>query len=88
MPRPSQRTRSSKKRNVKVPGGRVETKHSGKRHSQPRCRLCGRPLSGFKTTPSEARKISHSERTVARPFGGNLCSRCLRIMLKEAVRLG
>ena len=85
MPRPALRSRTVKRKIVRTPGGRHVVHVLPKKHDVPKCAVCGSPLNGFpKMTIKEERK---GHRPPSRIFGGYLCSRCLRMGLKEAVRL-
>ena len=88
MPKPSLRTRSKKRVQKKVPGGRT-TIHYEKEKSKPaKCFRCGQMLHGIpRCHPSELRKLTRSQRRIMRMYGGQLCANCLRELLKEAVRI-
>ena len=88
----SGRNRSLKKprRAIRTPGGRIVYHHRHKRHSAARCSRCGAPLNA---TPTGSRyimsKMTYSQRRPNRPYGGNLCSRCLReLMISKAIEEG
>ncbi|MFB0501464.1 MAG: 50S ribosomal protein L34e [Candidatus Bathyarchaeia archaeon] len=87
MPRPSLRTRSKKRRSLRLPGGRSKTHYKREKPSVSRCSRCGQPLSGVpRSTPSELRKLTASRRRLERVYGGQLCHNCVRGLLKQAVR--
>jgi len=87
MVRPSLRSRSLKRVAKKTPGGRLRIHYRPKRHGLARCAECKKPLPGVPTGPvSRIRKFTHSKRTVSRPFGGNLCSSCMRKEIKRRAR--
>jgi len=88
MPKPSLRTRSKKRVQKRVPGGRT-TIHFKKEKSKPaKCSKCGQMLHGIpRCHPSELRKLTRSQRRIMRMYGGQLCANCLRELLKEAVRI-
>ncbi|MEM0087620.1 MAG: hypothetical protein QXT33_00160 [Thermofilum sp.] len=84
MVRPSQRSRTKKRKLVRTPGGRLVLRILDKKHDYPKCASCGRPLSGFpKVTAREERK---GLKPPTRPFGGYLCHKCLSLGLKRAAR--
>ncbi len=84
MPRPSLRSRTTKRKLVRTPGGRLVLRVIPKKHDYPKCALCGRPLQGFpKMTAKEERR---GHRPPTRAYGGYLCYSCLKKGLKEAVR--
>ena len=87
MPEPSKRTRSMKRRDQRLPGGRFETRYKREKPGVPRCGRCGRELSGVpRLIPSELRKLPASQRRIQRVYGGQLCHDCLRDLLKQTVR--
>jgi len=88
MPKPSLRTRSKKRVQRKVLGGRT-TIHYEKEKSKPaKCSRCSQTLHGIpRCHPSELRKLTRSQRRIMRMYGGQLCANCLRELLKEAVRI-
>ncbi len=75
---------------VRTPGGRVVYHYRHKKHSPARCARCGRPLNATPTGPrSKMAKIPKSQRRPNRPYGGNLCSKCLReVMVLQAIQEG
>ncbi|MDH5438630.1 MAG: 50S ribosomal protein L34e [Candidatus Bathyarchaeota archaeon] len=87
MPRPSLRTRSRKRRSLRMPGGSTKTHYKREKTSVSRCSRCGQALSGVPhSTPSELRKLTASQRRLERVYGGQLCHNCVRELLKQAVR--
>lgn len=87
MPKPSLRTRSKKRRILRLPGGRVGTHYGKEKVTSSRCIRCGRMLSGTsRFTASKIRKLPLSQRRIERPYGNLLCSTCLRDSLKQSVR--
>lgn len=87
MVRRSLRSRSLKRTQKKVPGGRTVTHYKKKKVSQAKCAKCGKPLQGVpRKRPSELKKLPKSQRRPDRPYGGNLCSECMREVFREKVR--
>ncbi len=88
MPRPYQRTRSNKRRVLKLPGGSGQTIHYKRaRVKAGRCVNCSRILPGVPNkTLSELNRLSKSQKRPQRMFGGQLCHACLKESLKQAVR--
>ncbi len=80
------RSRSMRRVKVRTPGGRVVIRYEKRRPSHARCAVCGKPLHGVpRLRPSEIRKLSKTERRPERPYGGYLCSECMRKMFKMKV---
>ncbi len=83
MPKPSQRT-SVKKVKVKVPSGTLKTYLRKKRNKPAVCGVCGKPLSGVPNLNAlKMRTIAKTKKRPERPFGGNLCSSCMRNKIKR-----
>jgi len=53
-----------------------------------RCGRCGAPLGGVPISEDERRWLPKTKKRPERMFGGVLCPRCLKEVLKEAVRKG
>ena len=87
MPRPSLRTRSKKRRRVRLPGGRAETHYKQEKTGVSRCARCGRALSGLpRSVSSKLHKLPASQRRPERMYGGQLCHSCLQDLLRQAAR--
>lgn len=87
MPKPSLRTRSRKRVGLKSPGGQNITHYKKEKHGYLHCFRCGRVLFGIpRSDPSELGKLSPTQRTVARMYGGQLCHNCLQDLLRQSVR--
>jgi len=84
--RRAQRSRSFRKIRQNTPGGKKKVKLVKKRASRPVCGACKRPLAGTAGgRKNAAKKVSGSRKTPNRMYGGNLCHRCTREMIKERV---
>ena len=87
MVRRALRSRSLKRTQRKVPGGRTVTHYKKGKMSIARCAKCGKDLKGVpRKRPSELRKLPKSQRRPERPYGGNLCSECMREAFRKKVR--
>lgn len=76
--------RVAKKIKRRVPSGRSVVRRGKKRPEVAKCAACGAKLHGMpKRKPSELKKMPKSKRVPNRPYGGNLCSRCMRELFKE-----
>ena len=83
MPRRALRTRSRKRKYVRTPGGRVVIHYEDEKRGFHRCARCGAIIHGI---PREKDyKLSHSERTVERYYGGMLCQNCLEELIRMKV---
>ena len=72
---------------VKLPGNRVKVVM---RRAYPRiavCGICGSKLKGMpRLSTSKFRNLAKSEKRPNRPYGGNLCSACMRSEIKRMAR--
>ncbi|MCH8906108.1 MAG: 50S ribosomal protein L34e [Candidatus Heimdallarchaeota archaeon] len=74
--------RSGKRKLVKTPGGRYYLKRIKKKPKYHHCATCTRKTLGMpRGTRVEIRRLSISQRTPSRPYGGQLCSPCLRRLM-------
>ncbi len=83
------RSLSLKKIRVRVPGSSTVTHYTYAKPAKPACGICEAELHGVaRGRPSEIRKLSKTERRPERPFGGVLCSNCMRkiIILRAQVK--
>ncbi len=80
------RSTSWLKRKVKTPGNRIVIHHSRKKTSFAKCAKCKKPLQGVRRfTHSQFKKLSKTEKRPERPYGGSLCSSCMRQLFRERV---
>jgi large subunit ribosomal protein L34e len=71
----------------KTPAGKIKIVEKRKKPKIAKCAICKSPLHGIpRKIPSGMRKLALSEKRPNRPYGGYLCSRCMRELLKEKVR--
>ena len=81
------RSTSYKKIRKRTPGGRLVIHFRRKKVGYAKCAICKKPLSGVpRLRPSEIRKLPKSQRRPTRPYGGYLCSACMRKEIKKRVR--
>jgi large subunit ribosomal protein L34e len=73
----------------KTPGARLVFHYLHKGPVKAKCAKCGSLLHG---TPNkraiDMKRLSKTERRPSRPFGGVLCSKCMRDIQKEKARSG
>ena len=83
------RSRSKKLKYVKTPGGKTVVHYKKKKSSKAKCSSCGAVLPGTLTkTVAKMKNTLKTKKLPSRPFGGNLCSRCMRRkLIKEARKL-
>ena len=79
MPAPRLRSRSLRRVSRKVPGGRTKLHFKKRKHKAARCGNCGSLLKGVpRGFPFRMRKMAKTKKRPERPFGGVLCSKCMR----------
>ncbi|MBN1786197.1 MAG: 50S ribosomal protein L34e [Candidatus Methanofastidiosa archaeon] len=87
MVRGMYRSRSLKRKQVRIPSGTSVIHYKRKMTSKHKCAECGTQLGGIpRGTPNQIGKTSKSERTVSRPYGGYLCASCLKKKIRNEVR--
>jgi len=84
--RPMYRSRSLKRVVRRTPGGRVVIHYERRENTPMRCGRCGAVLSGVPIKDRERRKLPKTAKRPERMFGGVLCPKCLREVLKDYVR--
>ena len=81
------RSRSLRKIYTKVPGGATVIHRKRRKHKSARCGSCGAVLKGMPhERPSKMRNLAKTKKRPQRPFGGVLCSRCMRMKITDSVR--
>ncbi|MET1101595.1 MAG: 50S ribosomal protein L34e [Pyrodictiaceae archaeon] len=75
---------------VRTPGGRLVWRPVKHKRSKAKCAWCHRELHGTPALPKvEIKKLPKSSRRPERPYGGYLCSRCLREgLIRSMVKAG
>ena len=87
MPAPRYRSRSYRRIYVRTPGGKTVIHYERKKPKAARCAICHKQLLGVpRGRPVEIRKLAKTERVPSRPYGGNLCSNCMRELMKQKAR--
>lgn len=87
MTKPRHRARTLRRVKVKLAGGNVITAYRDRKKVKLSCLICKDPLKGIphKTT-ANFRKLTKSQKTVNRPYGGKLCTKCMRKLMIEKAR--
>lgn len=75
MPRPGHRSRSKRRKFVRIPSGKTVIRYEKRHKGFYKCAVCGKPLSGV---PREPSKFPKNQRRPERAYGGYLCADCLR----------
>ncbi len=81
------KSRSKKLKYVKTPGGRTKIHYKKKKPSKAKCAECGKQLAGtLRKHPSKMKNISKNSKRPERPYGGYLCSDCMRKKIVKSAR--
>ena len=87
MPAPRYRSRTMRRVYTKTPGGRVVLHYKKRRPGKVVCASCGDILKGTASErPYKMRNMPKTKKRPERPFGGVLCSRCMRRKIIEKAR--
>lgn len=79
--------RKAKKIKKRTPSGRSVMRRGRRKPSAARCARCGAKLHGMpRLRPSALKKLPKSKRRPNRPYGGNLCTRCMRELFKGKIK--
>ena len=86
MPAPNKRSRSLRRNQVRTPSGKVTLHYTKRTPNKAQCRTCGAELKGVpRVRATVLKRISLSKKRPERPYGGNLCSNCMRqLFIKKA----
>ncbi|MBN2517988.1 MAG: hypothetical protein JXB14_04015 [Candidatus Altiarchaeota archaeon] len=77
-----------RRKKVRTPSGKTVTHYIHKKPKQASCARCSRRLSGVpREIPSKMGKMTRSERSVSREYGGVLCSKCVIQLEKYKTRI-
>jgi large subunit ribosomal protein L34e len=71
---------------VKTPSAKVVTHFRKRKNAKLTCHKCGIVLAGTKPATSKVAKMSKSEKRPERPYGGVLCSKCMRALFIKKAR--
>ena len=87
MVAPRLRSRSLRKVFRKVPGGRTVLHHKKQKPKAAKCGNCGDVLKGIpREFPFRMRKMAKTQKRPERPYGGVLCSKCMRQEIINQIR--
>ena len=80
------RSRTFRRIKKKLPGNRVALRYEKRAHSKAHCGSCGAVLPAVRTgKATELRNLPKTAKRPERPYGGVLCSRCMREKIRSAV---
>ncbi|MEK6916350.1 MAG: 50S ribosomal protein L34e [Nanoarchaeota archaeon] len=88
MTEPRFRSRTFARVKKRLPGGETKTHYVKRKPKVAKCGTCGTSLKGIpKERPYKMKILGKSKKTNERPYGGNLCSKCARALIKKEARL-
>jgi large subunit ribosomal protein L34e len=88
MPEPRYRSRTYRRVKKKLPGGKTVTHYEKRKPSVAKCSKCGALLKGIpRERPHRMQKLGISKKRPQRPYGGYLCTKCSRELIKNKARL-
>lgn len=83
----SKKSRTLRRVFVKTPGSRVVKHYVKRKPKKAHCASCKGLLQGVpQERPSKMQNMPKSQKRPERPYGGMLCSKCLRLKIKADIR--
>ena len=87
MPQPYKRSRSLRRVYVKAPGGKTRLHYRKRKPGKAKCGNCGAVLKGtLRERSNKMGNLPKTKKRPERPYGGVLCSRCMRILIVKKAR--
>jgi len=87
MPAGKHKSRTLRRVFVKTPSGINKIHYRKRKPSKAKCGACGKQLAGVpRELPSKMRNLPKTKKRPERPYGGILCSQCMRELFKNKVR--
>lgn len=84
MPKQPHRTRSLRRKQVRTPGGKLVTRYLKRKPKIAHCATCKKTLKGVpRERPYKMHKLPKTKKRPERPYGGVLCSSCMRKKIRE-----
>jgi len=78
------RSRTKRRIFIKTPGGKNKILYKKRNMGKITCANCGKELHGMPRMVKNAfRNLPKTKKRPERPYGGNLCSQCMREKIKE-----
>ena len=87
MPTGRFRSRTLRRVFVKAPGGNVKIQYKERKPKRAHCAQCGKQLAGVpRERPPKMMTMPKSSKRPERPYGGVLCSPCMRVAMQHKAR--
>lgn len=81
------KSRTFRRVKVKVPGNRSVVHYRKRKPSAAKCGKCGAVLNGVpRERPYKMMNMAKTAKRPERPYGGVLCSKCMRKKIKENIK--
>jgi large subunit ribosomal protein L34e len=82
------KSRTLRRVHVKTPGNRTVVHYMKKKPSKAICARCEKVLPGVAhERPYKLKNLPKTKKRPERPYGGILCSRCMREVMKEKAKI-
>jgi len=87
MPRGMFKSRTLRRVKKKLPGGKTGLVYLKRKPARAKCSECKKQLMGVpRERPYKMQAMAKTKKRPERPFGGVLCSACMRNNIKESIR--
>ncbi len=81
------RSRTLRRVKVRTPGGKTVVHYLPRKPKRPHCANCGTAMHGMKAViPRALKSLAKTKKRPERPYGGQLCSKCMRRLIIAKVR--
>jgi len=71
----------------RTPGGKLSVQYKKRKPQAAKCSECGTTLMGVpRALPSKMTNMPKTRKRPERPYGGSLCSKCMRQKIVETVQ--
>lgn len=81
------RSRSLRRVKVKVPGGTTRLIYKKRKPKKAKCSKCGAILKGVsRESATKMKNLPKTKKRPQRPYGGFLCSKCMRKLMVSKAR--
>lgn len=86
MPTGRHKSRTLRRIFTKTPGSKVVVHYKKRKPSKAHCAECGKVLPGVASErPVKMARMSKTKKRPERPYGGVLCSRCMRAKIVKSL---
>ena len=87
MAKPGQRSRTLRRVSKRTPGSKTVLHYLKRKPSKAKCSKCGKLLPGVpRERPYKMARMAKTKKRPERPYGGALCSACMRLKMVSDTR--